>query len=117
MSAQVFVVPGDSQLPWEPVPQEPEDPRPVAEEVVSFRSEDGRFAVGFWRRDPEEGPMDLAEFHEVMLLLEGRVEIQTEDGETLIAGPGDLIVAPRGARATWRALTPVRKVWAIYREP
>lgn len=32
-------------------------------------------------------------------------------------GPGDAIVTPKGSRATWRALSPVEKFWAIYREP
>ncbi len=92
------------------------DVPPVGEEVVDFKSGDGRFAVGLWRRDPEEGPMVLSEYHEVMYILEGRVEITEDDGTVHQVGPGDLVVAPLGATARWRAIEPVRKVWAIYRE-
>lgn len=56
-------------------------------------------------------------YHEMAVLLEGEVELTLDDGTVLRAGPGDVIVAPRGARAIWRSLPPVRKFWAVYREP
>ena len=60
--------------------------------------------------------MELTEFHEVMFIIEGEIEITTQDGTVHQVGPGDLVIAPQGSRGTWRALTPVRKMWAIYRE-
>ena len=116
MSGQITVVRGGAPLDWGEIPQEPDNPRPPAFETVEHRSGDGKFAVGFWRRDPEEGPMELTEFHEVMFIIEGEIEITTQDGTVHQVGPGDLVIAPQRSRGTWRALTPVRKMWAIYRE-
>jgi hypothetical protein len=103
-------------LAWQVIPTEEGDPNPPGEEVVAFRAGDARFSVGFWRREPETGPMDLP-YHEVALIIEGEVEVTGEDGTVHRAGPGDLLITPKGARATWRALSQVKKLWAIYKEP
>jgi uncharacterized cupin superfamily protein len=115
MSGITVVKASDEPL-WGAIPQADDDPRPTAYETVEHRSSDGRFAVGFWKRGPEEGVMELTEFHEVMHIIEGRIEITAEDGTVFEVGPGDVVIAPQGSRGTWRALTPVRKFWAIYRE-
>jgi uncharacterized cupin superfamily protein len=103
-------------LPWEEIPVEAGDPTPPGEEVVSFRSGDGRFAFGLWRRAPETGPM-APPYHEIAVIVEGDVELEEEDGTVHRAGPGDVVITPKGSTATWRALSPVKKFWAIYREP
>lgn len=103
-------------LAWEVVPTAEGDPNPPGEEVVTFRAPDGRFSVGLWRRAPETGPMEPP-YHEVAVIVEGRVEVTDEDGGVHVAGPGDVLITPKGSRATWRALSPVKKVWAIYKEP
>lgn len=116
MADQIRVVKADAQLAWGEIPQEADNPRPPAFETVEHRAADGRFAVGFWKRGPEEGDMELTEFHEVMFILEGEIEITSEDGTVNRVGPGDLVIAPQHSRGTWKALSPVKKVWAIYRE-
>jgi uncharacterized cupin superfamily protein len=103
-------------LGWEDVPTEPADPNPPGQEVVSFRADDGRFAFGLWRRVPETGPMEPP-YHEVAVIIEGEVEIHETDGTVHRVGPGDVLITPKGSTATWKALTPVKKFWAIYREP
>ena len=113
---KVRVVEADAAHDWQRIPVPEGDQAPPGEEVVLFRAMDGRFSVGLWRRAPEEGPMEPP-YHEMAILLEGEVELTLDDGTVLRAGPGDVIVAPKGARATWRSLSPVRKFWAIYREP
>jgi uncharacterized cupin superfamily protein len=102
------------RLAWHEIERPPGDTAPPGEEVAAFRSVDGQFAVGLWRRAPEEGPMVLDDYHEVALILEGDVEVTDEGGTVHRAGPGDLLITPRGTRATWRSLSPVKKVWAIY---
>ena len=52
-------------------------------------------------------------YHEIALILEGEVEVLEEDGTVPPAGPGDILITPKGSRATWRALSPVKEVWAI----
>lgn len=101
-------------LPWEVIPTEPDDPVPPGEEVVSFRAGD-RFSFGLWKRGPETGPMDLT-YHEIAVIIEGEVEVTAEDGTVHHVGPGDVLITPKGSTATWRALSPVKKFWAVYRE-
>ena len=109
---RVRVIHADDDLAWETIPTDPGDPVPPGEEVVLFRSADGRFAFGLWRRAPETGPIEPP-YHEIALILEGEVEVLEEDGTVHRAGPGDILITPKGSRATWRALSPVKEVWAI----
>ena len=44
------------------------------------------------------------------------MEIETEDGRVLPAGPGDVIVTPEGSSGIWRASSPVKKFWAVHHE-
>lgn len=103
-------------LAWQQIPTEDGDPNPPGEEVVSFRAGDGRFSFGLWRRVPETGPMEPP-YHEIAVIIEGDVEILDEDGTVHVVGPGDVLITPKGSRATWRARSPVKKLWAIYKEP
>ena len=100
-------------LAWQEIPTESGDPNEAGSEVVSFRSGDGRFSFGLWRRVPETGPMEPP-YHEIAVLIEGEVELIEEDGTVHRAGPGDVLITPKGSKCTWRALTPVKKFWAVY---
>ena len=102
------------ELAWQEVARPEGDVAPPGEEVATFRSADGKFVTGLWRRVPEEGPMDLDEYHEVAFILEGEVEVTDADGTVHRVGPGDLLITPKGTRATWRALSPVKKIWMTY---
>lgn len=115
-SIRVIRATEQGSLAWEVIPTEPGDPNPPGEEVVAFRAGDGMFSFGLWRRVPETGPM-APPYHEVAVLIEGEVEIVEEDGTVHRAGPGDVLITPKGSRATWKALSPVKKFWAIYKEP
>jgi len=42
-------------------------------------------------------------------LLEGKVAVETEDGEKVEFGKGDLVTFPRGLSCTWDIKEPVRK--------
>jgi uncharacterized cupin superfamily protein len=115
-SIRVIKVSEQDGLDWEIIPTEEGDPTPPGEEVVSFRAGDAMFSFGLWRRVPETGPMDLA-YHEIAVIIEGEVEVTGEDGTVHRAGPGDALITPKGSKATWKALSPVKKFWAIYKEP
>jgi uncharacterized cupin superfamily protein len=113
----IRVVRGDEHdgLDWQEVPRPPGDDAPAGEEVVTFRSADGLFVTGLWRRAPEEGPMILDDYHEIAFILEGEIEVTDGDGSLYRVGPGDMLITPRGTKATWRSLSPVKKIWAIYK--
>ena len=80
-----------------------------------FRSGDAAFSFGLWRRVPESGPMELP-YHEIAVIVQGEVEVTEEDGTVHRVGPGDVLITPRGSRATWTALSSVKKFWAVYKE-
>jgi uncharacterized cupin superfamily protein len=111
----IRVVTQVDDLVWEIIPTDATDPNPPGEEVVVFRSGDRTFSFGLWRRAPETGPMEPP-YNEIAVIIEGEVEITEPDGTSHRAGPGDVLITPKGSRATWRALSPVKKFWAIYKE-
>ena len=115
MGVMKVVRQGASELPWQPIPTPPGDPNPPGEETIEYRSPDRQFAFGLWRRVPETGQMGLSEYHEIMVIIEGEVEITEEDGTVHRIGPGDALICPRNAKATWKALSPVKKFWAVYK--
>jgi uncharacterized cupin superfamily protein len=111
----IRAIAADDDLAWETIPTASDDPDPPGEETVLFRSGDARFSFGLWRRVPETGPMEPP-YHEIAVIIEGEVEVTEEDGRVHHVGPGDVLITPKGSKATWRALTPVKKFWAVYKE-
>jgi uncharacterized cupin superfamily protein len=111
--AQVRVVKGDDPFTWDEVPRPEGDENPPGYETVLFRSGDGAFSCGFWKRVPESGSL-APPFDEIMCILDGEVEVTKEDGTTLRIGPGDILSAPNGRSARWRSVTPVFKFWAVH---
>jgi uncharacterized cupin superfamily protein len=111
----IRAVHADDRLEWEVIPTVPGDPNEPGEEAVLFRSGDSRFSFGLWKRVPEEGPMEPP-YHEIAVIIEGEVEIIEADGTAHRVGPGDVLITPRNSKATWKALSPVRKFWAVYQE-
>lgn len=111
----IRVITHDDGIAWEVIPTDASDPNPPGEEVVLFRSGDRRFSFGMWKRVPETGPME-SPYHEVAVIIEGEVEITEPDGTVHRAGPGDVLITPKDSKATWKALSPVKKFWAIHKE-
>ncbi|MCJ7832550.1 MAG: cupin domain-containing protein [Actinobacteria bacterium] len=100
-----FVVrPGD--LEWETTS--------TGEEVTAWSSADGKFSCGYWRSQPEEGPMEPS-FHEMMQIIEGEITVTDHDGTKFEVGPGDSLIVPTGSQAVWSSHSPVHKFWAIYK--
>ena len=109
------VIGATEPVEWITLENEPGDENPPGQEWYAWRNPDARFSTGVWRREPETGTFDR-EYHEVACMIEGDVEIETDDGRVLRAGAGDVIVTPEGSSGLWRALTPVRKFWAVHHE-
>lgn len=110
--AEVMVVKRYASLAWAEEPRPEGDENPPGHETVLFRSIDGDFSCGFWKRVPESGILAPA-FDEIMCFLDGEVEVTKEDGSTLRVGPGDILSAPNGSSARWHSLSPVFKFWAV----
>ena len=109
----IRVVHADDALEWKVIPVEPGDSNEPGEETVVFRSGDEMFSFGLWKRVPEEGPMEPP-YREIAVIIEGEVEIEEAGGTVHRAGPGDVLITPKDSKATWRALSPVKKFWAVY---
>lgn len=88
---------------------------PLCAQHVDFRSADGGFYCGTWSSSPYHRlPMTYGHW-EAMYLLEGEVAFGDAEGNETLVGPGDFIVVPQGQVASWRAIGPTRKLFAILR--
>ena len=45
-------------------------------------------------------------YHEIAYIIEGQVEITEDDGEVMVAGPGDILITPRGSKGYWKTSRP-----------
>lgn len=95
---------------WEESARSPEETDPPGRECTAF--EVAGFSAGLWERDLQRRPF-VRTHHEVALIVEGEVEVTLDDGRVLRAGPGDVLVTPKGSKGYWKSLSPVRKFWAI----
>ena len=65
---------------------------------------------GIWEKEVSEFPWQYDE-KETCLILEGKVEITTQDGKKVNFQKGDYVVFPKGLKCTWKITEPVRKYY------
>lgn len=111
---RIRVIKADDVL-WEEAMTDPEETDPPGEEFTAAMSMDDKFSVGLWKRDVQRRYFERP-YHEVAYIIEGQVEVTDDDGELYVAGPGDILITPKGSHGHWKNLTPVKKVWMIYEE-
>lgn len=46
---------------------------------------------------------------EQFYVLEGKVEVDTDDGQKIVFGKGDFVTFPKGVKCTWHVKEPIRK--------
>ncbi len=46
---------------------------------------------------------------EQFYVLEGEVEVETQDGQKIVFGPGDFVTFPKGVTCRWHVKKPIRK--------
>ena len=100
---------------WNEAPRYAEETDPPGQEFNAARSMDDKFSFGLWRRDVQRRNFER-DYHEIAYILEGQVEVTDDEGDVHVAGPGDILVTPKGSKGYWKNLTPVKKVWGIYEE-
>ena len=61
-----------------------------------------------WSCEVSEFPWEYIE-QESCYILEGQVDITTEDGEIVFIGPGDFVIFPRGLKCEWKVRQSVLK--------
>ena len=102
-------------MSWEEATRYPEETDPPGKEFTAAMSVDDKFSFGLWKRDVQRRRFERP-YHEVAYIIEGEVELTDDDGELYVAGPGDIVITPKGSKGYWKNLSPVKKVWGIYEE-
>ena len=102
-------------ITWDEAMRYAEETDPPGQEFTAARSADDKFSFGLWQRDVQRRHFERG-YHEIAYIVEGQVEVTDDDGEVHVAGPGDILVTPKGSKGYWKNLTPVKKVWGIYEE-
>ena len=102
-------------ITWDEAMRYAEETDPPGQEYTAAKSMDEKFSFGLWRRDVQRRHFER-DYYEIAYIIEGQVEVTDDDGEVVVAGPGDLLITPKGSRGYWKNLSPVKKVWGIYEE-
>lgn len=63
-----------------------------------------------WECEPSSFPWEYGD-RETAYVFEGRVTVETADGESVEIGPGDLVTFPQGLKCTWTVHEKIRKVY------
>ena len=114
----VFDRDGDPQSglqTWDPIdPNDIASGDPVQRGHVYFSTAEERLTAGVWDCTPYEehrGPYPVDEF---MILLDGSLDIENEDGSTQTFRAGEGFYIPRGTIMTWKQSEYLRKFWVIH---
>lgn len=70
----------------------------------------GTGSWGAWECEPSTFPWEY-EDKETCYVYEGKVTVETPEGERVDFGPGDLIIFPKGLKCTWTVHEKIRKVY------
>ena len=109
----VRVVRSSERAGWTPLQDPPGEAGTGGAETTAFTSPDGRFTVGLWTREPDTWSFERP-YDEVALILEGRAEMEGDDGRVHALSPGTILVTPNGAKGTWRVREQLTKCFVIY---
>lgn len=89
-------------------------PDPELGGEVHIVREDDDVVAGLYRFGEPVDPFPYAyEQNETIVILEGRVHIALDGGESLDLGPGDMASVVAGSRATWHVETPFKEVFVL----
>ena len=104
--------------PWDPMPASfvaAGNPLETGNEYLNVGN--GELTAGVWTCSPWEsvpGPYSVNEF---MIVLEGHIIIEHENGNVQTFGPGSSFALPKGAPCIWRQTEDVRKYYFIFDDP
>jgi len=100
---------------WDPLPAEILDSgSPTQSGHEYYTTTNGKITCGVWDSTPYEevkGPYPVDEF---MVLLEGSLDLETEDGSILNFKAGDSFVVPKGSVIAWKQPEYLRKFYFIH---
>jgi hypothetical protein len=70
--------------------------------------EKGVFSWPIWEKEPSRFSWHYSS-QEVCYLLQGKVKVETEDGQSVEFGAGDFVVFPKGLSCVWNISEAVKK--------
>ena len=112
-SQAMWVVRSSERGGWAPLVDPPGESGTGGSEITAFASRDGKLTVGLWSREPDTWSFERP-YDEVALILEGRAEMDGDDGRTHRLSRGTIVVTPKGATGAWRISETLTKCFAIY---
>ena len=86
--------------------------QPDGRGMVTCESQDGKVCMGVWQAQPSTFKWDY-EDDEFIYLLKGKVEISTEDGQSVTLTAGCQCHIPAGTKAVWEIIEPLEKVFFV----
>jgi len=78
-----------------------------------FSDPGSEFHCGIWESAPALWRVSYSE-HEFCHILQGRIRITDEAGNSITVGPGDNFVISAGFKGTWETLEPAKKIYVIF---
>jgi uncharacterized protein len=88
------------------------DGRPATGTRPALENEKKGFFTGVWEASPGRWRISCTE-DELCVLLEGRIRLTSDDGESREYAKGDAFVIASGFSGTWETIERVRKIYAI----
>ncbi|MBV1788249.1 cupin domain-containing protein [Marinobacterium sp. D7] len=82
-----------------------------------YKDATGALLSGTWSSEIGKWKVDYSNRHEFCYLLEGRIVLTGDDGETTAFKAGDAFVIPVGFKGSWEVIEPVTKHYVILNTP
>ncbi len=78
-----------------------------------YADQTGQLDAGVWECEPNTHEIAAAPYDEFVYLLEGRIDVIDDEGNTESYRAGDSFMMPRGCKCTWDVKEPVRKLYVV----
>lgn len=97
---------------------EPPTATPLTGEIETWTTEmfaypDRGSSVGFWKASVGRSHW-VFDYNEVIHIIEGRLRVTEEGGESVDLGPGDVAVFPLGWKGEWDVLEELKKFYVVF---
>lgn len=78
-----------------------------------YADQTGQLDAGVWECEPNVHEIEAAPYDEFVYLIEGRIDVTDDEGNTESFRAGDSFMMPRGCKCTWDVREPVRKLYVV----
>ena len=78
-----------------------------------YSDQTSQLDAGVWECEANKHVIDSAPYDEFVYLLEGRIDVIDDEGNTETYSAGDSFMMPRGCQCTWDVKEPVRKLYVV----